>query len=168
MEMDRTKKNNVFLISKKMNFITKETDENNNIEVIVDDNDTLWFNEKHIEETLCNIDLIIITNRYDPIYKRYKYKQKNQKSSGIFLHDKTHSNVLSYRIDLYFHDYKLAIQIDEDEHNARNIDQKIQIQKAIEKGLCCQFIRINPNDKGFNIFEFINKINILKNQPKIY
>ena len=74
MEMDRTKKNNVFLISKKMNFITKETDENNNIEVIVDDNDTLWLNENHIEETLGNIDLIIITNRYDPIYKRYKYK----------------------------------------------------------------------------------------------
>ena len=74
MEMDRTKKNNVFLISKKMNFITKETDEKNNIEVIVDDNDTLWLNEKHIEETLGNIDLIIITNRYDPIYKRYKYK----------------------------------------------------------------------------------------------
>ena len=72
--MDRTKKNNVFLISKKMNFITKETDENNNIEVIVDDNDTLWLNENHIEETLGNIDLIIITNRYDPIYKRYKYK----------------------------------------------------------------------------------------------
>ena len=57
-----------------MNLITKETDENNNIEVIVDDNDTLWFNEKHIEETLCNIDSIIITSRYDPIYKRYKYK----------------------------------------------------------------------------------------------
>ena len=34
----------------------------------------------------------------------------------------THSNVLSYRIDLYFHDCKLAIQIDEDEHNAKNID----------------------------------------------
>ena len=74
MEMDRTKKNIFFLISKKMNFITKETDENNNIEVIVDDNDTLWLNENHIEETLGNIDLIIITNRYDPIYKRYKYK----------------------------------------------------------------------------------------------
>ena len=126
MEMDRTKKNIFFLISKKMNFITKETDENNNIEVIVDDNDTLWLNEKHIEETLGNINLIIITSRYDPIYKRYKYKQKNQKNNGIFLHDKTHSNVLSYRIDL-------AIQIDEDEHNARNIDQEIQIQKAIEK-----------------------------------
>ena len=71
----------------------------------------------------------------------------------------THSNVLSYRIDLYFHDYKLAIQIDEDEHNAKNIDQEIQRQKAIVKELCCQFIRINPNDKCFNIFEFINKIN---------
>ena len=70
----------------------------------------------------------------------------------------THSNVLSYRIDIYFHDCRLAIQINEDEHNARNVEQEIQRQKAIEKELCCQFVRINPNDKCFNIFEYINKI----------
>ena len=31
-------------------------------------------------------------------------------------------SVLSYRIDLYFHDYKLAIEIDENGHSDRNID----------------------------------------------
>ena len=31
-----------------MDFITKEIYENNNTEVIVDDNGTLWWNEKHI------------------------------------------------------------------------------------------------------------------------
>ena len=31
-------------------------------------------------------------------------------------------SVSSYRIDLYFHDYKLAIEIDENGHSDRNID----------------------------------------------
>ena len=34
----------------------------------------------------------------------------------------TQYKVLSYRIDLYFHDYKLAIEIDENGHSDRNID----------------------------------------------
>ena len=34
----------------------------------------------------------------------------------------TQFNVLGYRIDLYFHDYKLSIEIDEDGHSDRNID----------------------------------------------
>ena len=34
--------------------------------------------------------------------------------------------VLSYRIDLYFHDYKLAIEIGENGHSDRNIDYKIK------------------------------------------
>ena len=33
-----------------MDFIITETYEDNNIEVIVEDNGTLWLNEKHIEE----------------------------------------------------------------------------------------------------------------------
>ena len=41
-------------------------------------------------------------------------------------------NVLSYRIDLYFHDYKLAIKIDENGHSDRNINYKIKRQKAME------------------------------------
>ena len=35
-------------------------------------------------------------------------------------------NVLTYRIDLYFHHYKLAIEIDENGHIDRTIDYKIQ------------------------------------------
>ena len=34
----------------------------------------------------------------------------------------TQYNVLSYRTDLHFHDYKLAIEIDENGHSDRNID----------------------------------------------
>ena len=58
----------------------------------------------------------------------------------------------------YFHDYKLAIEVDENGHEDRNIDHEIKRQKAIEKGLGCEFIRINPDENDFNIFQAINEI----------
>ena len=42
-------------------------------------------------------------------------------------------SVLGYGIDLYFHDYKLAIEVDEKCHEDRNIDHEIKRQKALEK-----------------------------------
>ena len=66
--------------------------------------------------------------------------------------------VLKYRIDLYFHKYKLAIEIDELGHDDRSIDYEIQRHKALERELDCVFIRINPNAIDFNIFKEINKI----------
>ena len=59
----------------------------------------------------------------------------------------TQHNVLGYMIDLYFHDYKLAIEINKNGHSDRNIDYKINRQKAIEQELGCKFIRIDA-DKG--------------------
>ena len=38
----------------------------------------------------------------------------------------TQSTVIGYRIDLYFHRYKLAIEVDELGHNDRNINHEIQ------------------------------------------
>ena len=70
----------------------------------------------------------------------------------------TQYSVLSYKIDLYFHEYKLAIEVDEIGHTNRNINNEIERQKALEEGLNCIFIRINPNDIYFNIFKEINKI----------
>ena len=61
--------------------------------------------------------------------------------------------VLGYRIDLYFHKYKLAIEVDELGHNDRNIDYEIQRQRALERELDCVFIRINPDAIDFNIFK---------------
>ena len=58
----------------------------------------------------------------------------------------------------YFHEYKLAIEVDESGHNNRNIDYEIQRQKAIEKELCCVFIRINPDEENFNVFKATNEI----------
>ena len=61
-------------------------------------------------------------------------------------------NVLGYRIDTYFPKYKLAIEVDEQRHDDRDIDYEIERQKAIEKELGCKFIRINPAKENFNIF----------------
>ena len=59
----------------------------------------------------------------------------------------TQYNVLNYRIDLYFHEYKFAIEIDGNE-----------IQKAIEEGLGCKFTKIDHDEKDFDIFGSIKEI----------
>ena len=76
----------------------------------------------------------------------------------------TQYTVLNYRIDLYFHKYKLAIVIDELGHNDRNIDYEIQRQRVLERELSCVFIRMYPDAVDFNIFKEINKIHRHINQ----
>ena len=61
-------------------------------------------------------------------------------------------NVLGYRIDAYFPKYKLAIEVNEQGHNDRDIDYEIERQKAIENKLGCEFIKINPAKENLNIF----------------
>ena len=70
----------------------------------------------------------------------------------------TQYTVLGLKIDLYFHEYNLAIEVDELGHNDRNITYEIQRQQALEKELNCVFIIINPDAVDFNIFKEIKKI----------
>ena len=70
----------------------------------------------------------------------------------------TQYSIWGYRIDLYFHKHKLAIEVDELVHADRNLSNETERQKAIEKKLNCIFIRINLDEKNFNIFEEINKV----------
>ena len=42
----------------------------------------------------------------------------------------TQYNVLSYRTDLYFHDYKLVLEIDENGHSSKSIDYKKKKNKS--------------------------------------
>ena len=67
-------------------------------------------------------------------------------------------NVLGYRTDAYIPKSRLAIEIDEQGHNDRDIDYEIERQKTIEKQLGCEFNRINPVKENFNIFVEICKI----------
>ena len=44
----------------------------------------------------------------------------------------TQYSFLGYRIDLYFHEYKLPIEVEELGHTNRNINNEIERQKALE------------------------------------
>ena len=173
--------------------ITKETLENNDTEVIIHGVNTLWLNEKHIEEQLSHKNVPAITNKYGKIYKIHRHelvdepiKQPNRRFScidlalkimmdcrtdescslkrnlGFNLHDvintkgqtvlrsikdasegenmQTQYTAIGYRIDLYFHKHKHAIEIDELGHADRNLNNEIERHKALEIELDCVFI----------------------------
>lgn len=64
-----------------------------------------------------------------------------------------------YRIDLYFIDYKIAVECDEMQHDTqKNKQLDITREEFIKSKLNCEFIRFKPFDKKFNIFELIGKI----------
>ena len=44
----------------------------------------------------------------------------------------TQYTIIGYRIDFYFHEYKLVIEVVELGHNDRNADYEIQRQKTLE------------------------------------
>ena len=70
----------------------------------------------------------------------------------------TQYSVIGYRTDLYFHEHKLATEVDELGHADRNLSNETERQKALEKELDCVFIRSNSDGKNFNTFREINKI----------
>lgn len=61
-------------------------------------------------------------------------------------------SVLGYRIDLYFSEHKLAVEIDENGHKDRDVYKETGRQKATKKGLDCDFVRINYDKKDFDVY----------------
>ena len=70
------------------------------------------------------------------------------------------NSVFSYKIDLYFPEHKLAIEVHEKRHIDRAVHKEIQRQKAIEKELDYElkFIRINPDKKDSDFYVEIGNI----------
>jgi len=62
-----------------------------------------------------------------------------------------------YRIDLYFEEYKLAIECDEDFHRNQVVEDE-EREHIIKNTLGCTFIRFHPDDKEFNMYKVINQI----------
>ena len=54
--------------------INKEKYENNGIEVILDNLNTLWLNETHVQKQLGHKNLLEVTNNYDEEYKNHRYE----------------------------------------------------------------------------------------------
>ena len=196
--------------------ISKETYENNGIQVITDKFGKLWLNERHVQQKLGLKKLPALTNQYPKEYKKQRSELnestnqpnrrfihvdlalkiimnsrtdescKFKKHLGFTLHDvintkeqsvisaikdafegenmQTQYSVLSYRIDLYFHKCKLAIEVNELGHSDRDINDEIERQRALERELNCVFIKINPDEPDFNIFREISKMHRHINQ----
>ena len=78
-----------------------------------------------------------------------------------------------FRIDIYFSESSLAVEIDEKGHTNRDIIFEEKRQKALEKKLGCKFIRINTSNvkngcdldyKVGNIKAFIGEFKNKKNK----
>ena len=64
-----------------------------------------------------------------------------------------------YRIDLYFPQYKIAVECDESHHKTiTNKLKDMERQNAIKDVLNCKFVRYDPFCEKFNIFNLINEI----------
>ena len=93
----------------------------------------------------CNLKKKLRFTLYDVVNTKEQTVINLIKNSFEGENMQTQYTVLNYRINLYFHEYKLAIEVDELRHYDGNIDYEIQKQRALEKKLNCVFIRINPN-----------------------
>ena len=57
----------------------------------------------------------------------------------------------NHRIDLYFPRHKLAIEVDEKGHQDRDKRKEIERENDIKEYLDCKFIKINPDEKIFDV-----------------
>ena len=75
--------------------------------------------------------------------------------------------VLGYRIDAYFKKYKLAVEVDEQGHNGRDIECEIERQKAIEKNIIVNLSRlIQPVKILISLLKLLEYEILLLNQIK--
>ena len=83
--------------------ITKETYENNDIEVITDKSDKLWLIEKHVEQQLGHKNLRTVTSKYDQIYRKCRYElidESTKQSHRRFIrNDLALKIIMDYRTD---------------------------------------------------------------------
>ena len=95
----------------------------------------LFMNEKIIEEYPVKI---VETDPY--FYEHYKKINKQIKV------DKSEREYILFRIDVYLTEYFLAGEIDEQNHEGRELIFENKREKALEKKLCCKYIRINTSN----------------------
>jgi very-short-patch-repair endonuclease len=97
-------------------------------------------------------------------YKLYTNLCKEQEYIGCLVKAFKHKEyaiqyrVGSYKIDLYFLDINLAIECDELNHKYRNTEYESTRELYIKDQLKCEFLRFNPDDKDFCVFDLINEI----------
>ena len=64
----------------------------------------------------------------------------------------------AYIIDIYFHEYKLAVQVDEYGHCDRDNEYEKERERKLKERRDCEVIKINPDESNFNINRAMNEI----------
>ena len=64
--------------------------------------------------------------------------------------DENEHKCILFRIDVYFAEYVLDVDIDEKGHTTRELIFEEKRQDALEKKLGCKLIRINTSKKGYD------------------
>ena len=137
------------------------------------DSNLLKYNKKELKSKYINengVRKIIIKSKKAEVIQIAKQlniekiETVEQKTIGRILEVFQNENMTSqkrcffYYIDLYFEDYKIAIECDENAHNDRNKNYENIRQEFIEERLNCKFIRYNPDVKDFDISNVIEQI----------
>jgi very-short-patch-repair endonuclease len=66
--------------------------------------------------------------------------------------------VSNYNVDLYFPQYRIAVECDEHGHSNRDPYYEQEREEHIKTKLSCVFLRFNPDDPCFSIFKVINSL----------
>ena len=101
----------------------------------------IFVNEKILEE------YSVKAYEIDSYFQEH-YKEKIQV-------DKNGHEYILFRIDVYFIEYLLAVEIDEKNHASRDLIFEEKRQEALEKKLNCKFIRINTNKRYDEDYEIV-------------
>ena len=109
----------------------------------------IFVNEKKLEEYSVKIYIV------DPYFCEH-YKEK-------ILVDKNGCEYILFRIDAYFTEYLLTVEIDEKRHVSRDLIFTEKRQEKLEKKLRCKFIRINTSKEGYDADYEANSIQISVN-----
>lgn len=67
----------------------------------------------------------------------------------------------SYKIDIYFPAFKIAVECDEFGHADRDKDAEREREAFIRDNLGCKFVRFNPDSPTFSIFKVICDISAI-------
>ena len=76
--------------------------------------------------------------------------------------DRNDREYMLFRIDVDFTEWFLAVEIDEQNHEGRELILEKKRQEALEKELGCKFIRTNTSDakRGYDTDDEVSKVQI--------
>ena len=107
-------------------------------------------NRKHIRKRKNTWKYSVRIYKTDPYFCE-DYKEKIQA-------DKNGCEYILFRIDNYFTEYLLAIEIDEKNHIERDLIFEEKRQEVLEKKFGSKFIRINASKEGYDADYEVSRI----------